>query len=85
MAKNLKLNIKNTQIAEAINLTGLKSKLAKKKEGEPPADKKAPPSKPVSKGIKPEGEELPKEEAASHQGPFKICFCRFSCRIAHFP
>lgn len=32
MAKNLKLNIKNTQIAEAINLGGLKSKLAKKQE-----------------------------------------------------
>lgn len=37
MAKNLKLNIKNTQIAQAINLGGIKSKLAKKKaeaEGE---------------------------------------------------
>lgn len=33
MAKNLKINIKNTQIAEAINLGSLKSKLAKKKEG----------------------------------------------------
>lgn len=32
MAKNLKLTIKNTQIAEAINLGSLKSKLAKKKE-----------------------------------------------------
>lgn len=32
MAKNLKINIKNTQIAEAINLSSLKSKLAKKKE-----------------------------------------------------
>lgn len=32
MAKNLKLNIKNTQIAEAINLGSLKKKLAKKKE-----------------------------------------------------
>lgn len=31
MAKNLKLNIKNTQIAQAINLGGIKSKLAKKK------------------------------------------------------
>lgn len=31
MAKNIKLNIKNTQIAEAINLGGLKGKLAKKK------------------------------------------------------
>ncbi len=32
MAKNLKLNIKNAQIAQAIDLEGLKSKLAKKKE-----------------------------------------------------
>ena len=32
MAKNLKLNIKNTQIAQAINLGGIKSKLAKKKQ-----------------------------------------------------
>lgn len=36
MAKNLKLTIKNTQIAEAINLSGLKSKLAKKKQEESP-------------------------------------------------
>lgn len=32
MAKNLKITIKNTQIAEAINLGNLKSKFAKKKE-----------------------------------------------------
>lgn len=32
MAKNLKINIKNTQIAQAINLTGVKDKLAKKKQ-----------------------------------------------------
>ncbi len=32
MAKNLKINIKNTQIAEAIKLGSLKGKLAKKKE-----------------------------------------------------
>ncbi|MCE5316427.1 MAG: translation initiation factor IF-2 [Parachlamydia sp.] len=32
MAKQLKINIKNTQIAEAINLKGLKNKLAAKKE-----------------------------------------------------
>lgn len=40
MAKNLKLTIKNTQIAEAINLGHLKSKLAKKStEALLPADK----------------------------------------------
>ena len=32
LTKNLKLNIKNPQIAEAINLKGLKAKLAKQKE-----------------------------------------------------
>lgn len=62
MAKNLKLNIKNTQIAEAINLTGLKGKLAKKKEEEAAA-KKSPAAKLPSKGAKTEPEELPKEEA----------------------
>jgi translation initiation factor IF-2 len=36
LAKNLKLTIKNTQIAEAINLGSLKSKLAKKKSNEEP-------------------------------------------------
>lgn len=35
MAKNLKINIKNTQIAQAINLSGVK-KAVKKKEGETP-------------------------------------------------
>lgn len=34
MAKNLKLHIKNSQIAGAINLNSLKAKLSKKKEGE---------------------------------------------------
>ncbi|MBN9377116.1 MAG: translation initiation factor IF-2 [Chlamydiales bacterium 38-26] len=44
MAKNLKLTIKNTQIAEAINLGKLKSKIAKKQEEteEKPAKKNAP-------------------------------------------
>lgn len=36
MAKNLKLHIKNVQIAGAINLHGLKAKLSKKKEGDEP-------------------------------------------------
>ncbi len=34
MAKNFKLQIKNSQLAEAINLRGLKAKLSKKKPGE---------------------------------------------------
>ncbi len=32
LAKNLKINIKNTQIAQAINLSGVKDKLAKRKQ-----------------------------------------------------
>lgn len=44
MAKNLKLTIKNTQIAEAINLGKLKSKIAKKQA---PEEKE---EKPVKKG-----------------------------------
>ncbi|KAF3363200.1 Translation initiation factor IF-2 [Chlamydiales bacterium STE3] len=39
MAKNLKLNIKNAQIAQAINLDGIKSKLSKKKAGDEIAEK----------------------------------------------
>jgi len=35
LAKNLKLTIKNTQIAQAVNLSSLKSKLASKKAGQP--------------------------------------------------
>lgn len=44
MAKNLKINIKNTQIAKAINLGSLKDKLAKKKES---AESKADAAKTV--------------------------------------
>ncbi len=73
MAKNLKLNIKNTQIAEAINLSGLKSKLAKKK-AEDAADKKPPSAKTTSKGSKTEGEELPKEEAPRIRARSKSAF-----------
>lgn len=73
MAKNLKLNIKNTQIAEAINLTGLKGKLAKKKEDDAAAKKTAAAKSPV-KGAKPEAEELPKEEAPRIKARSKSAF-----------
>lgn len=72
MAKNLKLNIKNTQIAEAINLGGLKSKLAKKK-GEDELSKKESTSKPASKG-KTEIEEQPKEETPRIRARSKSAF-----------
>ncbi len=42
MAKNLKLTIKNTQIAQAINLGEVKNKLAKKKEQAAPSEKPEP-------------------------------------------
>lgn len=73
MAKNLKLNIKNTQIAEAINLSGLKGKLAKKKEEEA-ANKKAPVAQSTPKEIKTEGEELPREEAPRIRARSKSAF-----------
>lgn len=72
MAKNLKLNIKNTQIAEAINLSGLKSKLAKKKEEEAASLKS--PAKSAPKAVKAEGEEVPKEEAPRIRARSKSAF-----------
>ncbi|MEI8125687.1 MAG: translation initiation factor IF-2, partial [Parachlamydiaceae bacterium] len=52
MAKNLKLNIKNEQIAQAINLSGLKNKLADKKattDKAPVAEKNEVVEKPKAK------------------------------------
>lgn len=56
MAKNLKLTIKNTQIAEAVNLSSLKDKLASKKamasedsKAEPPKAESTKPKIPASK------------------------------------
>ncbi|MBA3722148.1 MAG: translation initiation factor IF-2 [Parachlamydiaceae bacterium] len=74
MAKNLKLNIKNTQIAEAVNLSGLKSKLAKKKAESEEEAKKAPSDKGVAKSTKIEKEELPKEEAPRIRARSKSAF-----------
>lgn len=74
MAKNLKLNIKNAQIAEAINLSGLKDKLAKKKEDEAASKKAAPAKSAPPKVSKTEGEELPKEEAPRIRARSKSAF-----------
>lgn len=67
LAKNIKLNIKNTQIAEAVNLSGLKSKLAKKKAVEEEVTKSPEPSKTSSKDQKIETlkEEPPRIRARS--------------------
>lgn len=68
------MNIKNTQIAEAINLGGLKSKLAKKKEEDELSKKEAASaSKPAAKP-KSEGEEQPKEEAPRIRARSKSAF-----------
>lgn len=74
MAKNLKLNIKNTQIAEAINLGGLKSKLAKKKAEETPSKQEAVSPVSSSKSTKGEGEEIVKEEAPRIRARSKSAF-----------
>lgn len=75
MAKNLKLTIKNTQIAEAINLGSLKSKLAKKKQ-----DEESP--KDVSLGEKAEIDEaskgLAKEELPRVKARTKSVFSESS-------
>lgn len=62
MAKNLKLTIKNTQIAQAINLDALKSKLADKKGAVEEEPKKPKTVKTATKATK-----TKKGEEASHQ------------------
>lgn len=75
MAKNIKLNIKNTQIAEAINLKGLKSKLAKKKaesEQQPEEHesvKKRASTKAAAKSVKVEKEEKVDEAHKEEPSP----------------
>lgn len=49
MAKHLKLTIKNTQIAKAVNLGGIKEKLAKKKSSEESLAEELPKEKPIKK------------------------------------
>ncbi len=75
MAKNLKLNIKNAQIAEAVNLSSLKSKLAaKKKVGEEVLETKAPATTEMAKDLKIEKEEVSKEEAPRIRARSKSAF-----------
>lgn len=71
MAKNLKLNIKNAQIAKAVDLEGIKNKLAKKKEDPASASKNVEKSKQKeaedeqSKAVAPVKEEAPRIKARS--------------------
>jgi translation initiation factor IF-2 len=71
LAKHLKINIKNAQIAEAINLGSLKSKLAKKKEELEPS---LEPVKPLEKELKPETEDQAKEDAPRIRARSKSAF-----------
>lgn len=73
MAKNLKLTIKNTQIANAIDLSGLKNKLGKKKESkaEEKTEEKAAPQLPQEE-LRDDG--LPKEEAPRIKARSKSAF-----------
>lgn len=65
MAKNLKLNIKNTQIAKALNLDSVKEKLAQKKSVEEAVEKEeAPPKKEAAAPKK-------KREPAANTAPKK--------------
>lgn len=82
----MKLTIKNTQIAEAINLGNLKSKLAKKKEKAAPAEEtpepvKAPKKK-ASKETLPEEDAIktPKEEAPRIRARSKSVFAESSSK-----
>lgn len=77
MAKNLKLTIKNTQIAEAINLGGLKQKLASKKAAAEPQREGAttkPSSAKTSKGEAAEPQKESKEEAPRIRARSKSAF-----------
>jgi len=85
LAKQLKLNIKNTQIAEAVNLSGLKSKLAKKKaEQEESLEKQEPATKKktAAKAIK---EEPPKEEAPRVRARSKSAFAETPAAVVEAP
>lgn len=70
MAKNLKLSIKNTQIAQAVDLGNLKSKLAQKVADteETPAKVAAPQKKPTAP-VKTAKEAAPVEEQNKEEAP----------------
>lgn len=74
MAKNLKLNIKNEQIANAVNLSGLKEKLASKKpstaeEAKPKATSAKTASAKALKTVAPESEASEKEAKEESAAP----------------
>lgn len=72
MTKNLKLNIKNPQIAGAINLGGLKAKLAKQKgtsEEEVPSDALLNQEKATEKAVKAKKKAPPKPESKAEVEP----------------
>lgn len=81
MAKNLKLNIKNEQLAQAINLNNIKGKIAKGKEGTGTEDKasKNKPSKQVHAATPSE----PKEEAPRIKARTRSAFADASSPPTH--
>lgn len=89
MAKNLKLTIKNTQIAEAVNLGGLKSKLANKKAAAQEPAKTPPPKQTASKAAKAEAAEEAnkegKEEAPRIRARSKSAFAEGSDAKSYIP
>jgi translation initiation factor IF-2 len=89
LAKNLKLTIKNTQIAEAVNLGGLKSKLASKKAAAQEPPKAAAPKQTSNKALKAEAidesSKESKEEAPRIRARSKSAFAEGSDARSFIP
>ena len=84
MAKNLKLNIKNAQIAEAVNLSNLKNKLtAKKKTDEKSDEEKIPLAIDSAKDVKSGKEDAPKEETPRIRARSKSAFAESHAELAN--
>lgn len=81
MAKNLKLTIKNTQIAEAINIGSLKGQLAKKKEElKKKSDLVKEPSPKIQKS---ENEEILQEAPPRIKARSKSAFADIPMEVSH--
>lgn len=86
MAKNLKLNIKNTQIAKAINLEAVKSKLKKQSEEPQKAESKtAKVSKKTEEEVKAPETKLAKEEAPRIKARSKSVFAESETKTTETP
>lgn len=78
MAKHLKLTIKNTQIAEAVNLGSLKDKIAKKKKSSDSEEPALPPTKKTASKKEdvetPDESQIKREEAPPRRARSKSVF-----------